>query len=60
MNRVYKKTEQIWNCSELRISDRGTKYMIGVDDLGTYNVESTKIWKIWIFKTQGGVYFQTV
>ena len=36
---VSKKTEQIGNCSHLGIADRGTKYLINIDYLGTYNVE---------------------
>ena len=36
---VQKNTEQIWNCPQLLIADRGTKYLINTDYLGTYNVE---------------------
>ena len=36
---VSKKPEQIWNCSQLCIADRGMNYLINTDYLGTYKVE---------------------
>ena len=38
--RRIKKTEQILNCSQqLRMTGRGTKYLINIDYPGTYNAE---------------------
>jgi hypothetical protein len=37
--RVYKKTEQIWNCSQFRKTAISIQFFMYIASLGTYNVE---------------------
>jgi hypothetical protein len=56
--RVYKKTEQIWNCSQFRKTARGITFLLHIDSLSTMNnVKNEKKILELNFVNQGGFVF---